>query len=280
MAPSPDRAHGPQYPAGARRQRLHEIVFEAETPAGRAFDIVLLVAIVASVVVVLYESVPSVRERFFRELYVLEWFFTVLFTVEYALRLYAVQRPLRYARSFYGVVDLLAILPTYLSLLVPGAQALSVVRSLRLLRIFRILKLSAYLDESGQLWRALVASRRKITIFLLTVLTIVVIVGAAMHLVEGAASGFTDIPTSVYWAIVTITTVGYGDVAPVTSLGRLLASLLMLLGYGIIAVPTGIVTAELTREVRGEVTNNACPACGAEGHRVDAIFCRRCGERL
>ncbi len=280
MAPSPDRAHGPQYPAGARRQRLHEIVFEAETPAGRAFDLVLLVAIVASVVVVLYESVPSVRERFFRELYVLEWFFTGLFTVEYALRLYAVQRPLRYARSFFGVVDLLAILPTYLSLFVPGAQALSVVRSLRLLRIFRILKLSAYLNESGQLWRALVASRRKITIFLLTVLTIVVIVGAAMHLVEGPASGFTDIPTSVYWAIVTITTVGYGDVAPITPLGRLLAAMLMMLGYGIIAVPTGIVTAELTREVRQEVTNNACPACGAEGHRADAIFCRRCGARL
>ncbi len=280
MTPPRDRPHDAQYPADARRQRVHEIVFEAETPAGRAFDIVLLVAIVASVVTVLYESVPSVRVRFFRELYVLEWFFTLLFTVEYVVRLYAVQRPLRYARSFYGVVDLLAILPTYVSLLLPGAQALSVVRSLRLLRVFRILKLSAYLNESGQLWRALRASRRKITIFLLTVLTIVVIVGAAMHLVEGPASGFTDIPTSVYWAIVTITTVGYGDVAPVTALGRLLAAMLMLLGYGIIAVPTGIVTAELTRELRQEVTNNACPACGAEGHRADAIFCRRCGARL
>jgi voltage-gated potassium channel len=280
MTESSGRSHGPQYPAGARRQRLHEIVFEAETRAGRTFDVVLLVAIIASVLVVLVESVPSVRERFFRELYVLEWGFTLLFTVEYAVRLYAVQRPLRYARSFYGVVDLLAILPTYLSLVVPGAQALSVVRSLRLLRVFRILKLSAYLSESGQLWRALVASRRKITIFLLTVLTIVVIAGATMHLVEGPASGFTDIPTSVYWAIVTITTVGYGDVAPATPFGRLLASLLMLLGYGIIAVPTGIVTAELTREVRQEVTNNACPACGAEGHRADAIFCQRCGARL
>jgi voltage-gated potassium channel len=280
MTPPHDRPHDPQYPVDARRQRVHEIVFEAESPAGRAFDIVLLVAIVASVVTVLYESVPSVRVRFFRELYVLEWFFTLLFTVEYIVRLYAVQRPLRYARSFYGVVDLLAILPTYLSLLLPGAQALSVVRGLRLLRVFRILKLSAYLNESGQLWRALLASRRKITIFLFTVLTIVVIAGAAMHLVEGSASGFTDIPTSVYWAIVTITTVGYGDVAPVTALGRLLATMLMLLGYGIIAVPTGIVTAELTRELRQEVTNNACPSCGAEGHGADAIFCRRCGARL
>jgi voltage-gated potassium channel len=224
--------------------------------------------------------VRVVRAEYFRTLYLLEWFFTILFTIEFALRLYAVRRPWRYVRSFYGVVDLLAILPTYLSLLLPGTQALSVVRILRLLRVFRILKLASYLDESAELWRAMLASRRKITIFLLTVTTIVVIVGSLMHMVEGPESGFTDIPTSVYWAVVTLTTVGYGDVAPITPLGRFLAVLVMLMGYGVIAVPTGIVTAELSRGVRDPVTNTACQDCGAEGHKPDALFCRRCGAKL
>ena len=242
---------------------------------------VLLVSIVASVAVLLLESVRPLQAAHFELFYLLEWFFTLLFTVEYALRLYSVRQPWHYARSFYGVVDLLAILPTFVSVLFPGAQALSVVRILRLLRVFRILKLAAYLDESGQLWHALLLSRRKITIFVFTVSTVVVIVGALMHLVEGPASGFTDIPTSVYWAVVTLTTVGYGDVAPITPLGRFLAVLVMLMGYGVIAVPTGIVTAELTRSTRDEdVTNTSCPECGAEGHRRDARFCRRCGGRL
>ena len=272
--------HDAQYPDAPRRQRLHEVIFEAETPAGRAFDVALLVSIIASVVVVLVESVRAVHAAYFEWFYLAEWFFTILFTVEYVLRLYAVREPLRYARSFYGVVDLLAILPGYLSLFVPGAQALAVVRILRLLRVFRILKLAAYLNESGELWRAMLASRRKITIFLFTVSTVVIVVGALMHLVEGPENGFTDIPVSVYWAVVTLTTVGYGDLAPITPLGRFLAVLVMLMGYGVIAVPTGIVTAELTRGMRDEVTNSACPNCGAEGHRPDADYCRRCGAKL
>ncbi len=280
VTPTQTSSHDAQYPDAPRRQRLHEIIFEADTPAGRVFDVVLLVSIVASVAVVLAESVRAVHDSYFRMFYMLEWFFTVLFTIEYVLRLYAVRRPMHYARSFYGIVDLLAILPTYVSLLLPGAQALSVVRILRLLRVFRILKLAAYLNESGELWRAMLASRRKITIFLFTVSTVVVIVGALMHLVEGPANGFTDIPTSVYWAVVTLTTVGYGDLAPLTPLGRFLSVLVMLLGYGVIAVPTGIVTAELTRGLRDEVTNTSCPDCGAEGHRPDAKFCRRCGGKL
>lgn len=277
----PTRApHDEQYPDAPRRQRLHEIIFEAESPAGRAFDVALLVSIIASVAIVLVESVRGVHEAHFELFYVAEWVFTILFTIEYGLRLYAVREPLRYARSFYGVVDLLAILPMYLSLLVPGAQALVVIRILRILRVFRILKLVAYLDESGELWRAMRASRRKITIFLFTISTIVIVVGSIMHVVEGPENGFTDIPVSVYWAVVTLTTVGYGDLAPVTPMGRFLAVLVMLMGYGVIAVPTGIVTAELTRGVRDEVTNSACPNCGSEGHRPDAEYCRRCGSKL
>ncbi len=282
-ATPPDGAphsHGPQYPESSTRRRLHDIVFEADTRAGRAFDVLLLISILASVAVVLLESVPEARVKYFRALYLIEWCFTILFTIEYGLRLYAVRRPWRYVRSFYGVVDLLAILPTYISLFFPGAQALSVVRILRMLRVFRILKLASYLSESAELWRALRSSRRKITIFLFTITMIVVIVGSLMHLVEGPESGFTDIPTSVYWAVVTLTTVGYGDVAPITPLGRFLAVLVMLMGYGIIAVPTGIVTAELSRGISEPVTNTACQDCGAEGHRPDALFCRKCGARL
>ncbi len=270
----------PQYPIAPWRRRIHDIIFEADTRAGRTFDLVLLVSILASVAVLLIESVQAVQVKHFRTFYLLEWTFTLLFTLEFVFRLFAVRKPWRYVRSFYGVVDLLAILPTYISLLLPGAQGLAVVRILRMLRVFRILKLSAYLAESSELWQAMIASRRKITIFLFTVSTIVVIVGALMHLVEGPASGFTDIPTSVYWAVVTLTTVGYGDVAPITPLGRFLAVLVMLLGYGVIAVPTGIVTSELTRTAREPVTNTACPDCGAEGHRPDALFCRKCAAKL
>ncbi len=272
--------HGTQYPVSPLRQRLHEVIFEADTPAGKAFDVALLWLIVASVIVVLLESVPSIGGRWMREFIAVEWVLTALFTVEYLLRLYAVQRPWRYARSFFGIVDLLAILPTYLSLLFPGTQVLSVVRILRLLRIFRVLKLVRYVDEASTLWSAMRSSGRKIMIFLFTVSTTTVIMGALMHLVEGPTSGFTDIPTSIYWAVVTLTTVGFGDIAPVTPLGRFLALCLMLMGYGIIAVPTGIVTSELVREGRGEVTNTSCPTCGAEGHRSDAKYCRKCGGLL
>jgi voltage-gated potassium channel len=273
-------ARSPQYPTGPLRQRLHEIVFEANTPAGRAFDLLLLLAILSSVLVVALESVAHIRAASGPTLRALEWGFTALFTVEYVLRLVSVRYPARYATSFFGVVDLLAILPTYLSLLLPGAQTLLVVRVLRLLRIFRILKLVEYLEESGALWRALRASRRKITVFLLAVVTIVVIVGAVMYAVEGAENGFTDIPVSIYWAVVTLTTVGYGDLAPATTLGRMLSVVVMLIGYGIIAVPTGIVTAELARATAPGINTQACPGCGAEGHEYDARYCRHCGTRL
>jgi voltage-gated potassium channel len=259
---------------------MHEIIFEADTPEGRLFDLVLLVAIVSSVTVVLLESVASVRARVGPTLRTLEWGFTVLFTIEYVLRLASVGRPLRYARSAYGLIDLIAILPSYVSLIFPGAQSLLAVRLLRLLRVFRVLKLAEYLRESRTLAQALRASWRKIAVFLLTVVTIVVVVGTLMYVIEGERHGFTSIPISIYWAVVTLTTVGYGDLAPATTLGRALAVVLMLTGYGIIAVPTGIVTAELTRVGTRPISTQACPACGGEGHEFDAVYCRRCGNRL
>jgi voltage-gated potassium channel len=225
--------------------------------------------------------VASVRVHFGPELRVLEWAFTILFTVEYALRLFTVHRPLRYAVSVFGLIDLFAILPTYLSIFVPGAQSFLVIRLLRLLRIFRILKLGEYLRESRVLVDALRASRRKIQVFLLSTLTIVVVVGALMYVIEGEEHGFTSIPVSIYWAVVTLTTVGYGDLAPETPLGQGLAVLLMLTGYGIIAVPTGIVTAEIARAASATpVTAQACPACGLGAHEHDAVYCRKCGAKL
>jgi len=265
---------------GALRDRLHEIVFEADTPEGRLFDLLLLIAIVSSGGVVLLESVAAVRARVGPTLRALEWGFTILFTIEYALRLFSVRQPLRYARSMFGLIDLVAILPTYLSLVLPGAQNLLVVRLLRLLRVFRVLKLAEYLHESRTLMQALRASRRKIAVFLLAVVTIVVVVGTLMYVIEGEQHGFTSIPISIYWAVVTLTTVGYGDLAPATTLGRMLAVLLMLTGYGIIAVPTGIVTVELTRAYTQPISTQACPACGIGGHEHDAVYCRRCGTKL
>lgn len=267
-------------PRSRFRHRLHEVIFEADTPAGRGFDLFLLVLILASVAVVLFESVPSIRARYGRELWLAEWGFTILFTIEYLLRLIAVRRPSRYALSFFGIVDLIAVLPTYLSVLLPGTQALLVVRALRLLRVFRILKLAEFLGEARVLKLALRASARKIAVFLQTVLVIVLIVGSLMYLIETPEAGFTSIPQSIYWAIVTMTTVGYGDIAPQTVLGKILASLVMILGYGIIAVPTGIVTVELSRTRPATVSTQACPMCGAEGHDSDALFCKRCGARL
>ncbi|MGE5927752.1 MAG: ion transporter [Gemmatimonadota bacterium] len=269
-----------QHPAGGRRRRLHEIVFEADTRAGWLFDIALMALIVASIVVVMLESVAGIRERHGELLRALEWAFTILFSIEYGLRLYSVRSPVRYALSPLGVIDLLAILPTYLSLFVPGAQTLLVVRVLRLLRIFRIFKLAEYLQESSVLASALKASRRKITVFLLTVITIVLIVGTLMYVVEGPQHGFTNIPVGVYWAVVTLTTVGYGDLSPVTPLGRVLAVGVMLMGYAIIAVPTGIVTMELTRARDLPISTQACPSCGVGGHEFGAKFCRRCGAAL
>jgi voltage-gated potassium channel len=267
-------------PQAQWRGVLHEIIFEADTAAGRWFDIALIWCIVASVLVVMLESVGSIRAQYGPLLYRAEWFFTALFTIEYLLRLLSVRRPWRYATSFFGIVDLLAILPTYLSVLFPGSHYLLTIRSLRLLRIFRVLKLSEYLSEAEVLMSALRASRRKISVFLFAVLTVVLIIGSLIYFVEGEAHGFTDIPTSVYWAIVTLTTVGYGDLSPHTPVGKALAAMVMILGYGIIAVPTGIVTAELSSASRKPISTQACPECSAEGHDADAIHCKYCGARL
>jgi voltage-gated potassium channel len=261
------------------RERLHEVIFEADTPAGRFFDLALLVAIALSVAAVLLESVAAIREEYGPTLRIVEWALTIGFTVEYVLRLVAVDRPWRYAVSFYGIVDLLAILPTYLALLLPVTQPLMVIRGIRLLRIFRILKAAQFLREAELLLTALRASRRKITVFLGGILTVALVMGTLMYVVEGEAHGFTSIPRSLYWAIVTMTTVGYGDIAPRTPLGQLLAAALMILGYSIIAVPTGIVSAELMQAAR-PVSRQACPGCGAEGHDVDAAHCKYCGARL
>jgi voltage-gated potassium channel len=265
---------------GPTRRRLHEIIFEADTPAGRAFDLLLIGSILASVVVVMLDSVASVRAEHGALLRGLEWGFTLLFTVEYVLRLVSVGKPIRYATSFYGVVDLLSILPTYLSVLLPGSQALIVIRILRVLRVFRVLKLAHFVIEAQQLKRALQASSRKILVFLFAVVTVVVIVGSAMHLIEGPENGFSNIPLSVYWAIVTLTTVGYGDLSPGTDLGRFLASLLMILGYGLIAVPTGIVTVALGREPTPGTTTLSCNECSLDVHAPDARYCRGCGALL
>ncbi len=262
------------------RRRAHEVIYEADTPAGKAFDVGLILLIVCSVVVVMFESMAGVRARYGALLRALEWGITAIFTVEYVLRLLCVARPGAYARSFFGLVDLFAILPTYVSLVVPGARFLTVVRALRVLRVFRVLKLATYMKELDVLMRALRASRRKILVFVYSVLTMVVILGSTMYLIEGPNNGFTSIPRGIYWAIVTLTTVGYGDISPQTNLGQAFASVVMVLGYGIIAVPTGIVTAELTRQESPHTTGRACAGCGRQGHMDDALFCRFCGVAL
>ena len=276
-----ERIAATEGPATGRRARLHEIIFEANTRAGRLFDLALIWLILLSVATVILESVRSVRVRYGDLLYALEWFFTLLFTAEYVLRLVSVRRPHRYATSFFGVVDLLAIIPTYLSIFVPGSQYLLVIRILRLLRVFRLLKLTEYVEEADTLRRALRASSRKISVFISAVLLLVVIIGALMYVVEGEAHGFTSIPVSVYWAIVTLTTVGYGDLSPKTPFGQILASIVIVIGYGIIAVPTGIVSVELAQATRQQkLTRQSCPSCGAEGHDPDAICCKYCGASL
>lgn len=273
-------------PTHGWRHRLHEVIFEADTPTGKAFDVVLLVLIALSVVVVMLESVPGYMEDYGRLLTTLEWAFTIAFTVEYALRLLAVERPRSYALSFFGVVDLLSILPTYLSLFVVGTQALIVVRALRLLRVFRVLKLGTYLDESEVIARSLSASRRKISVFLFAILMIVMIIGAVMYLVEGATNpGFSSIPLAVYWAIVTLTTVGFGDITPQTSLGQFLSAIVMILGYAIIAVPTGIVSAEMVNQNRDsapdrKLSTQSCRFCGEDDHDPGAHYCKTCGHQL
>lgn len=262
------------------RVKLYEIIFEADTPAGKFFDIALIVCIVLSTLSVMLDSVSEIRASYSAMLNSLEWFFTLLFTVEYVLRLICVPRPGRYAISFYGIVDLLSILPSYLSLLVAGTHYLLVIRILRILRIFRVLKLVTYLGEAHLLTRALMATRHKIGVFLFTVITLVVILGSLMYMIEGEESGFTSIPRGIYWAIVTLTTVGYGDIAPRTGLGQLLAAFIMILGYAIIAVPTGIVTVEMGNVFRQPASARVCPICAARGHDTDAVYCKFCGGQL
>ncbi len=268
-------------PEGSWRLRIYTIVFESDTRAGQLFDLLLILTIFASVIVVILDSVQSMTASYDELFDVLEWVFTLLFTVEYALRLACVRHPFRYATSFFGVVDLLAVLPTYLVFFVPAANSLINVRLLRLLRIFRVLKLSEYVSEFASLGVALAASRRKITIFIGFVLIAVAILGTVMYVVEGPQNGFTSIPVAMYWGITTITTVGFGDITPKTDLGRFIASCMMLLGWGILAVPTGIITAEMTARRNGPSTSTrTCPGCLTIGHDADAQFCKRCGKSL
>jgi len=262
------------------REKLYEIIFEADTPHGKLFDEFLIISILASVLVVMLDSVTWIREDHEGLLYALEWFFTILFSVEYILRLISVKRPAKYATSFFGVVDLLTVIPTYLDIFLPGARFLLAIRILRVLRIFRVLKLAKYVGETNFLLRALMESSRKITIFLFSIVTIVIVLGSLMYVVEGAENGFTSIPKSIYWAIVTLTTVGYGDVAPQTSFGQVLSVVVMVLGYSIIAVPTGIVTVELSHASKKHVTTRSCQDCSAGGHDSDAKHCKYCGEEL
>lgn len=262
------------------KHHLYVIIFGTHTPAGRAFDISLIVAILASLLVLILESIPNVMTEWSQQLRYIEYTFTALFTVEYLLRLYCSPKPKSYATSFYGVVDLLAILPTYLAIIFPGASFMGVVRLLRVMRIFRILKLVRYLQDSNILLRSLLMARRKILIFFSTVGILVVIFGALIFVIEGPENGFTSIPHSIYWAIVTITTVGYGDMIPQTALGKAIASLTMLLGYSILAVPTGIITAELSNEMNSHKELVKCPNCNRAGHDSDAMYCKHCASEL
>lgn len=262
------------------RERCRRIIFFADRPEEKIFDVMLIIIIVLSVLTVMLESVASIQVEYGRSLRILEWVFTGLFTIEYLMRLYTSSCPLRYARSFFGVVDLIAILPSFIDLIFPGALYLMSVRALRTLRIFRVLKMAHFVGEANTLTRAVRASARKILVFIFSVLTLVTILGAAMYLVEGSENGFTSIPKSVYWAIVTLTTVGYGDISPATPLGQILASVVMIMGYGIIAVPTGIVTAEITRVNSESRLRKRCRSCGHADHDEVAKFCKLCGEEL
>lgn len=262
------------------RRSIHEVIFESDTFAGKLFDLALLVAIIMSVVAVMLESVPWIEDKFGTALRITEWVFTILFTIEYLIRIVSLKRPKYYIFSFYGLIDLLSVLPTYLSLMFVGTQALIVIRIFRLLRVFRILKLIRFLGEANILARALKDSLPKIIIFLVAIVCIAIIMGTIMYLVEGPEHGYLSIPVSVYWAVVTLTTVGYGDISPQTPLGQSVATLLMIMGYGIIAVPTGIVTAHLTRRNMEAVNPPVCPGCGNEHHDTDARFCKKCGANL
>ena len=262
------------------RQNIKTIIFGTNTKAGKLFDEILIVIIALSIITVLLESITSYREQYGNILNLAEWIFTILFTIEYLLRIYSVRLPSSYVLSFFGVVDLLSVIPTYISLLFPGTQALSVIRVLRVLRIFRVLKLFQYIDEIKYLKRALISSKRKIYIFLFVVMNIVIILGSIMYLIEGEKSGYTSIPKSIYWAIVTLTTVGYGDIAPQTPIGQAISALIMLIGYSIIAVPTGIITSELTFSKSESKNNETCIVCDKDDLIKGSSYCRHCGAKI
>ncbi len=262
------------------RDRIHEIIFEADTKEGKAFDVALLIAIILSVIGVILSSVDSISLKYGRLLSWFEWFFTILFTIEYFLRIYSIRKPFKYIFSFLGIVDFLSIIPTYLVFVYPPMRVLVDIRILRLIRIFRIFKLSRYLRGANIMQIALRSSQPKIIVFLLSVSLIVVVLGTLMYIIEGQANGFDTIPTSIYWAIVTLTTVGYGDVVPVTDLGKFLASIIMILGYGIIAVPTGVVSASMVSASQKSVSTQVCRVCAKEGHEPDAVHCKFCGAIL
>ncbi len=265
---------------GPARERIYEIIFEADTPAGKFFDVALLLFILASVITVILESVPILHDNYLTLFLTLEWLFTIFFTIEYVLRLYSVYRPIKYATSFFGIIDLLAILPTYLSIFVVGSQSLIAIRALRLLRVFRIFKLGSLMRQGNMIMLAMRRSRGKIIVFLYFILVMVIIIGSVMYFVEGrAGSGFDSIPRSIYWAIVTLTTVGYGDITPATNVGQFLSAMVMIMGYAVIAVPTGIVSAEVINADK-KVNCQACPHCSKEGHDDDATYCKYCGEHL
>jgi voltage-gated potassium channel len=261
------------------KQKIYEIIFEADTPAGKLFDVALLFVIIISVGLVLLESVPAIRDNHYQLLRILEWCITIIFSIEYMLRVAIVKKPLRYIFSFYGIIDLLSVLPTYIGLVIAGSHSLVVIRILRLLRVFRILKLTRYTLAGRSLAKAIWNSREKISVFIFFVTMLVIIIGTIMYLVEGPEHGFTSIPRGIYWAIVTLTTVGYGDISPGTPLGQFIASIVMIMGYAIIAVPTGIVTAEIINPT-SEKNTQVCPQCLHPSHDDDAVFCKKCGSRL
>ncbi len=262
------------------KQKLHEVIYEADTKAGKLFDIVLLIAILVSIAIVMLESVDEFSENYSSELNILEWIITILFTIEYILRIICIRKPHKYIFSFYGIIDFLSTIPKYLSVFFIGTHSLVALRALRLLRVFRVLKLARFISESNTLIKALKASRAKVSVFLFFVIIVCVILGTVMYLIEGSENGFTSIPRSVYWAIVTLTTVGYGDIAPGTPLGQLIASVIMILGYAIIAIPTGIVSSEMTKHDDIDLNTQSCPNCSYEGHDDDALFCNHCGSKL
>ena len=268
------------------RIKIHDIIFEADTPAGKWFDIILLILIIVSILVVMMETVEGIDAQYHREIITIEWILTIFFTIEYILRILAVKKPMKYVTSFYGIVDLLAVIPTYLSIFIVGSQGFIVIRALRLLRVFRILKLVRFSNASNTIRNAMLASRYKIIVFMIFVVTLITLIGSLMYLIESPTNeGFNSIPKSIYWAIVTLTTVGFGDITPQTGIGQFLASVIMILGYGIIAVPTGIVTSEFAKEQQKQTKahenyTKACINCGAENHQRGAKYCYKCGHNL